>query len=350
MRIGLAFDLKEAGAAPPPPGRPGDFPGEQPDDLPGEQPDDLFEEYDPPSTVAAIEGAIAARGHEVLRLGGGRAFLERVLCEPVDFVFNISEGRGTFRGREGQVPSVLEMLSIPYSFSDPLTLGISLDKDLTKRLVAAAGVAVPPGWMVRGGDDLERLATSNPRFPLFAKPAFEGSSKGIRSTSFIPDGDTLRRVVPSLLRDYRQPILVETFVSGDEYTVGVVGNGPPQALGAMRIRPKSGPDPNFAYTIEVKRDWENRVAYDIPAPLPPGPLARLLEDAVRAFEALECRDVARVDFRMDGETPLFLEINPLPGLSPVYGDLPILARGHGLSYEEFMGRILDAGLLRCGLA
>lgn len=339
MRIGLAFDLKEAGAAPPPP--------QPPDEL---RPDDIDEEYDPPATVSAIEGAIAAHGHEVVRLGGGRGFLERILREPVDFVFNISEGRGTFRGREGQVPSILEMLGVPYSFSDPLSLGISLDKDLTKRLVAAAGVAVPAGWMVRRAEDLERLASENPPFPLFAKPAFEGSSKGIRSTSLIPDGATLLRVVPSLLRDYRQPILVEAFVRGDEYTVGVVGNDPPAALGAMRIRPKAGPDPSFAYTIEVKRDWENLVAYDVPAPLPPGILERLLSDAVLAFRALECRDVARVDFRMDGDTPLFLEINPLPGLSPVYGDLPILARGHGLSYEGFMGRILDAGLKRCGLA
>lgn len=333
MRIGLAFDLKAAGAAPPPPGRP----------------DDFDEEYDPPATVSAIEEAIVARGHEVVRLGGGREFIERILAQRVDFVFNISEGRGTHRGREGQVPSVLEMLGVPYSFSDPLALGISLDKDLTKCLVAAAGVAVPPGWMVRGAEDLERLAAGSPPYPLFAKPAFEGSSKGIRATSKIPDAEALRRVIPALLRDYHQPILVEAFVAGDEYTVGVVGNAPPEPLGAMRIRPKSGPDPHFAYTIEVKRDWENQVAYDAPAPLPPGPLARLLGDAVRAFRALECRDVARVDFRMDGATPLFLEINPLPGLSPAYGDLPILARGHGLSYGEFMGRILDAGLRRCGL-
>ena len=341
MRIGLAFDLKEATSAPAPPDRP--------DDFPGGQPDDLFEEYDPPTTVAAIEEAVAARGHEVVRLGGGRPFLERILAERVDFVFNISEGRGTHRGREGQVPSVLEMLGVPYSFSDPLALGISLDKDLTKRLVAAAGVKVPAGWMVRTPSDVEKIAAGNQAYPLFAKPAFEGSSKGIRSTSRIADGKALHRTVPSLLRDYRQPILVEAFVAGDEYTVGVVGNDPPEALGAMRIRPRSGPDPHFAYTVEVKRDWQNLVAYDVPAPLPAEPLRRLLADAVRAFRALECRDVARVDFRMDGETPLFLEINPLPGLSPAYGDLPILARGHGLSYGEFMGRILDAGLKRCGL-
>lgn len=338
MRIGLAFDLKGAGVAPPPPDRPDDFP------------DDIDEEYDPPATIAAIEGAIAGRGHEVVRLGGGREFLERVLCERVDFVFNISEGRGAHRGREGQVPSVLEMLGVPYSFSDPLALGISLDKDLTKRLVSAAGVSVAPGWMVRNEDDLGELAGGDLPFPLFAKPAFEGSSKGIRETSRIPDGETLRRVVPALLKDYRQPILVEAFVAGDEYTAGVVGNDPPEAFGAMRIRPRSGPDPHFAYTIEVKRDWEKLVAYDAPAPLPPGQTERLLADAVRAFRALECRDVARVDFRMDGETPVFLEINPLPGLSPAYGDLPILARGYGISYGDFMGRILDAGLKRCDLA
>jgi D-alanine-D-alanine ligase-like ATP-grasp enzyme len=256
MRIGLTFDMKPAGSP-----------------VPSGLPDDLFEEYDPPSTVGAIEAAISECGQEVVRLGGGREFLERVLREPVDFVFNIAEGRGTFRSREGQVPSVLEMLGIPYSFSDPLTLAISLDKPLTKRLVA-----------------------------------------------------------------------------GDEYTVGIIGNTPPEAIGAMRIRPRSGADPDFVYSIEVKRDWENQVAYDVPPPLPPDLLARLYADAVKAFSAIGCRDVARVDFRIRDGVPVFLEINPLPGLSPAYGDLPILSRGMGLAYPELMSRILSAAFARCGLA
>jgi D-alanine-D-alanine ligase len=332
MRIGLSFDMKV-------PGTP----------APAGVPDDLYEEYDPPQTVASIEGAIAGHGHEVVRLGGGRDFLEKVLSEPVDFVFNLSEGRGTFRSREGQVPSVLEMLGIPYSFSDPLTLSISLDKPLTKRMVAAAGVAAAPDWLVRNEADLEALARQSLPYPLFAKPAYEGSSKGIRQTSRMDDERALRRVVAAMLEDYRQPVMVEGFVFGDEYTVGVLGNGEPAVLGAMRIRPRAGADPGFVYSIEVKRDWENLVAYDVPAPLEPDIMARLSRDAVAAFRAIGCRDLARVDFRVNDGRPVFLEINPLPGLSPAYGDLPILARGMGVSYEELMGRILRTAFNRCGL-
>jgi D-alanine-D-alanine ligase len=334
MRIGLSFDMKHPGAPP----------------VEG-LPDDLFEEYDPPATVASIEEAIVACGHQVVRLGGGREFLERVLRERVDFVFNIAEGRGTYRSREGQVPSVLEMLGVPYSFSDPLTLSISLDKPLTKRMVAAAGVAVAPDWVVGSAEELDRIARlPDLPYPLFAKPAFEGSSKGIRSTSKIPDAPALRAVVGAMLKDYRQPVLVEGFVEGDEVTVGVLGNGAPQVLGSMRARPKKGPDPGFVYSIEVKRDWENQVAYDVPAPLKESVRERLHADAVKAFQAIACRDLARVDFRIRGDVPVFLEINPLPGLSPAYGDLPLLSKGMGLSYHGLMGRILATAFARCGLS
>ncbi len=336
MRIGLTFDLKEPGGAAPP-------------GLPDNLPDDYYEEYDPPATVASIQGAIADHGHEVVRLGGGREFLEKALRERLDFVFNISEGRGTFRSREGQVPSILEMLDIPYSFSDPLTLSISLDKPLTKKLVAAAGVAVAPDWVVRDESDLEDLAGRDLPFPVFVKPAYEGSSKGIRRASRVRDALALRTVAGEMLRHYHQPVMVEGFVAGDEYTVGVLGNEDARAMGAMRIRPLAGPDPHFVYSIEVKRDWQNQVAYDVPAPLGEDSLKRLCDDAVRAFRAIGCRDLARVDFRVRDGVPIFLEINPLPGLSPVYGDLPILARGMGTPYPDLMGRILAAAFTRCGL-
>jgi D-alanine-D-alanine ligase len=333
MRIGLAFDAKPPGAAL----------------APGE-PDDLFEEYDPEETVASIQGAIEACGHEVVRLGGGREFLRAVLSAPVDFVFNISEGKGAFRSREGQVPSVLEMLGIPYSFSDPLTLGISLDKALTKQMVAEAGVAVPPGWVLKRPSDLDRLLASAPPFPLFAKPAYEGSSKGIRNSSLARSPDELRAEVERVLGGYGQPVLVEGFVAGDEYTVAVLGNDPPAAAGAMRIRPKKGPAPDFVYSVEVKRDWRNQVGYDVPPPLAPDALARLYDSAERAFMAIGCRDVARVDFRVRDGVPVFLEINPLPGLSPVYGDVCLVTRGMGIAYEELFRRILDAAFRRCSLA
>lgn len=333
MRIGLAFDAKPPGA-----------------ELAPGDPDDLFEEYDPEETIASIQGAIEACGHDVLRLGGGREFLEKILSAPVDFVFNISEGKGTFRSREGQVPSVLEMLGIPYSFSDPLTLGISLDKALTKRMVADAGVAVPPGWMLRAPRDLEELLASAPRFPLFAKPAYEGSSKGVRNSSLVRTPEELRAEVERTLGGYRQPVLVEGFVAGDEYTVAVLGNDPPAAVAAMRIRPQKGPAPDFVYSVEVKRDWRNQAAYDVPPPLSGEALGRLYDSAVRAFTAIGCRDVSRVDFRIRDGVPVFLEINPLPGLSPVYGDICLATRGMGIPYEELVRRILDAAFRRCGLA
>ena len=333
VRIGFAFDMKPPASA-----------------LPGGTPDDAFEEYDPPATVASIEAAIAAHGHEVVRLGGGREFLDAVLKERLDFVFSISEGRGTFRSREGQVPSVLEMLGIPYAFSDPLTLAMSLDKALTKRMAAHAGVRVSPSWLVHSPGELPRLAAGDLPYPLFAKPAFEGSSKGVRNSAVLKTPGDLRDTVGDLLGTYRQPVLVEPFLAGDEYTVGVVGNDPPGVIGAMRIRPRTGPDPAFVYSLEVKRDWENLVAYDVPPPLDAALRDRLYEDAVRAFGSIGCRDAARVDFRIVDGVPYFMEINPLPGLSPAYGDLPILARGMGMPYGELMGRILDAAFRRTGLA
>ncbi len=340
MRIGLAFDMKEPGGATPPGLPPGP---------PADVPDDFQEEYDPPATVASIQDAIAAHGHEVARLGGGREFIETVLKERLDFVFNISEGRGNYRSREGQVPSILEMLGIPYTFSDPLTLSLSLDKPLTKRLVSSSGVAVAPDWVVKDSTGLNDLANQALPFPLFVKPACEGSSKGIRRASRVLDGKALRSVAGDLLRRYGQPVMVEGFVAGDEYTVGVLGNGDARALGAMRIRPKAGPDPDFVYSVEVKRDWENEVAYDVPAPLGEEALQRLYRDAVKAFHAIGCRDLARVDFRVRDGIPVFLEINPLPGLSPTYGDLPIVARGMGTPYPDLMGKILNTAFARCGL-
>jgi D-alanine-D-alanine ligase len=152
-----------------------------------------------------------------------------------------------------------------------------------------------------------------------------------------------------MLRAYGQPVLVEEFVAGDECTVGVLGNSLPEAIGAVRVRPKAGPDPDFVYGLEVKRDWERQLVYETPAPLEPAAMERLLSDAVRAFNAIGCRDVARVDFRVRGGIPVFLEVNPLPGLSPAHGDLPLLARGMGIGYGELMRRMLSAAFSRCGL-
>ena len=335
MRIGIAFSLA-------------------PSDRGGDGPDDRYEEFDKPETIAAIADVIRGEGHEVVLLGDGEEFLVRVLDDRPDFVFNIAEGHGVGRCREARVPAVLEMLDIPYSGSDPLTLAVALDKPLAKRLVRPL-VHVPDGVVltpdVEPIDILPMIAplAGHFGFPLIMKPAFEGSSKGIRTRSLVRNSVDAALVYRDLRRAYDQPILVEQFVAGDEVTVAILGNGlGAEPLGAMRIAPKR-PTESFVYSLEVKRDWARRVDYEAPAQLAPTALEDLVADALTTYRALGCRDVARLDFRFRGSQPMFIEANPLPGLNPESSDLVILARGYGISYEDLIRRILNTALARVGL-
>jgi D-alanine-D-alanine ligase len=336
MQIGIAFTLKPEGPTP------------------ADSPDDANEEYDSPVTVKAIGDVFRSLGHTVRELGDGRAFLEAVLREPPDLVFNFAEGSGISRSREARVPAVCEMLGIPYTGSDPLALAVSLDKDTARRLAGAAGVNVPKGIVMRfpegryDGDFAEFvpvLAEAGIPLPVIAKPVCEGSSKGVRSKSLIKTAEDLGPTVYSLWEDYRQPILVEEFISGDEVTVGITGNDPPQPLGIMRVLPKK-PTEHFVYSLEVKRDYENLVDYEAPAKLTPEVTQAVLADALSVFDALGCRDVARADFRIRDGVPYFLEINPLPGLNPESGDLCYLAYRLGLTHADLVKLILDAALKR----
>jgi D-alanine-D-alanine ligase len=332
MRIGITFDLR-SDAAP----KPG-------------QPDDLEEEFDSPVTVEAIATVLRGLGHQVELLGDGKPMLERLLRDPPDFVFNIAEGQGVGRSREARVPAVLEMLRIPHTGSDPLTLAVTLDKDCAKRLVASASVAVPFGFTIpadavrKGFRDYEP-PTAEWRFPVIVKPAWEGSSKGIRGKCVVDDVDEMLGAVMDQARDYWQPILVEEYIQGDELTVGVIGNDPPRIIGVMRVVP-TRKEKRFVYGLEVKRDYLRRVTYECPAKLLPDQLRAVEEAALKAFRALGCRDVARVDFRLRDGVPYFLEINPLPGLNPQSSDLVILAKLAGWTYEQLIGRILQAALDR----
>ena len=327
MKIGLSYDLKETVG------------------LGLYSPEDALEEYDSLETVEAIEAAIKAQGHSVVRLGGGRDFLSNILQEEIDFVFNIAEGRGAYRSREAQVPSILEMLDIPYSGSDPQTLAICLDKPLTKKLAATAGVGTP-GWrVITDHHDPVEICWDAFRFPAFVKPACEGSSKGIRFGSLAEDAEQTAQVAADLLERYHQPILVEEFVDGDEITVGIVGN-PPRILGIMRVLSKKR-DGYFIYSLEVKREWEDMVDYECPARLEDSVTQEIKDSSLKIFEVLGCRDSARIDFRLGPEgTPYFLEINPLPGLNPRSSDLPIMAGKMGWPYEDLISTVLDAGLER----
>ncbi|MBI2869403.1 MAG: ATP-grasp domain-containing protein [Chloroflexi bacterium] len=327
MRIGLAYDLKEAVAR--------EHGG----------PEDALAEYDCAETLGYLREAIEADGHTVVTLGGGRQMLENILARPVDFVFNIAEGRGTWRSREAQVPGLLEMLDIPYSGSDPLTLAACLDKALTKQIVSLAGVATPAWTQVSTTGQLERTDWASLPFPAIVKPVWEGSSKGIKLTSLADNPEQAAALARDILTEYRQPAIIEQFIAGDELTVGVVGNAPPEVIGVMRILPRQ-PSERFVYSIEVKRDWRALVEYECPARLPQAILDRVAGSSLAAFRALGCRDFARIDFRLGaGGRPYFLEINPLPGLGD-YSDLVIMAVKAGWSHRALIQAVLRAALGR----
>ena len=304
MRIGLTYNLKPANAA-----------------------DDQFEEFDSVETVEALEGALRARGHTTLRLGWGEEMLSILDRERVDGVFNFAEGIGG-RGRESQVPAMLQMLGIPYTASDPLTIAITLDKPLAKLLAKAHGIATAP-WRVNDGRDL--------RFPVFAKPAAEGSSMGITAASVCENDDQLRTTLDQL-RKYG-PVLVEEFLPGDEFTVGLVDG---EVVGVMQVVPRRK-DETFIYSLEVKRDYLNRVDYRL-ADAPD-----VAEVGRAVWRAFGLKDVARVDVRRDrGGVANFVEVNPLPGMNPVTGDIVILSRFAGVPYEELIGRVIDSAVGRWG--
>lgn len=327
MRVGLAFNVKPA-------------------DTPGHLPEDAFEEYDSEATVAHIEHALSLLGHNVLRLPAGSGFVDALRGAAPDIVFNIAEGEGG-RCREAHVPAVLEMLGVPFVGSDPLTLCVALDKPVAKRLVEHEGFPTPPFRVFRSAEEFDSLPFS---FPVIVKPAFEGSSKGVRIASRATSLDPAREMVRFVTTTYRQEAMVEAFVPGAEVTVGVLGNDPPRVAGMMEIVPKTVSPAEFVYSLEVKRDWENRVEYRVPPGLPAPVLSEIERCALGIYRALGCRDFSRIDFRLDASgTPLFIECNPLPGLSPGYGDLPIMADRMGIPCRSLVGEIFSHALRRLGM-
>lgn len=327
MRIGLSFDLK-------------------PDKVPvNNYIDDSMEEYDSMETVQLIKSSIEANGHRVTLLGGGSAFLDKIGKEKVDLVFNIAEGQGNYRSRESQVPSILEMLDIPYSGSDPLCLGICLDKELTKKIVAMEGVITPKWQLVTDFEELQSIDWKEFRFPLMIKPAHEGSSKGVRLSSVAMNMKELESEAKRQFEGYNQALMIEEFIGGDEVTVGITGNCPAQVLAMMRILPRQKTE-HFVYSIEVKRDYLRQVDYECPPKLNSYTIKKLEDASLRIFDILGCRDFSRIDFRLDKDgNPYFLEINPLPGLGN-HSDLVIMAGMLGISHKELINKILSAAVKR----
>jgi len=304
-----------------------------------------MEEYDSMETVELIKSSIEANGHQVTLLGGGSTFLEKIRLEKVDFVFNIAEGQGNYRSRESQIPSILEMLDIPYSGSDPLCLGICLDKELTKKLVAMEGVVTPKWQLISDLIGLQSVDWKKFKFPLMVKPAHEGSSKGVRLSSVVMNMHELESEARRQFEGYHQALMVEEFIGGDEVTVGITGNEPPKVLAMMRVMPRKKTE-HFVYSIEVKRDYLKLVDYECPPKLDAKVIKKLEDASLRIFKILGCRDFARIDFRLDKDgNPYFLEINPLPGLGN-HSDLVIMAGMLGISHKDLVKKILSAAAKR----
>src|SRR5262249_27164036 len=208
-------------------------------------------------------------GHEPIELGNGPAMVRRLLDDPLDFVFNFAEGQGIGRSREARVPAILETLGIPYTGPDPFTAAVTLDKHAAKALVLAAGVKAPAGATCESNHDLEAITSSRTfPYPCIVKPAWEGSSKGVRGKCIVDTPAELADFVRSHWRAYRQPMIVEEYIAGDELTVGVIGNAPPQAIGTLHVVPQQKEE-RFIYSLEVKRDWQRRVRYECPPKLSP---------------------------------------------------------------------------------
>ncbi|HLE01763.1 MAG TPA: D-alanine--D-alanine ligase [Bdellovibrionota bacterium] len=304
---------------------------------------DAEAEFDSPSTIDAIANAIVSYGHEVIRLEATPELASTIHHAQVDLVFNIAEGmRG--RNREAHVPALLELLDIPYTGSDPAALSIALDKGLAKRVVREAGFLTPRFFFMTTGK--ERIPKDMP-FPLIVKPIAEGSSKGVLGTSVARSEAELREKALMIIQKYSQAALVEEFLPGREFTVALLGERRPRVLPAMEIRFVKPATEHPVYSFAHKLKSTPEIEYTAPAELDPALKSEIERVSKGCFTALGCRDVARIDFRLDQQGRVqFMECNPLPGLTPDWSDLCLIANSAGMDYRTLIGEILAPAIRR----
>jgi D-alanine-D-alanine ligase len=324
MRIGIAYDLRDDYRA-------------------MGMSEEETAEFDAIETIDAIDDVISDMGFDVDRIGNVQALTAKLAAgERWDAVFNFCEGiRGS--AREAQVPSILDVYGIPYVFSDALTMAITLDKATAKRVVRDQGVPTADFAIIEKAADIAKV---NLPFPLFLKPVAEGSGKGVNAKSKVDDKKALSTVARDLLRKFKQPVLVETFLSGREFTVGITGTGEDaRVLGSTEIVPKAG-WVGDGYGFENKdAGWEDRVEIIRASHLPQAKAAGAV--ALAAWRALRCRDGGRIDIRCDAYgKPHFIEVNPIAGLRPNHSDLCFIANYEGVTYAQLLGRIMDSFLKR----
>jgi D-alanine-D-alanine ligase len=335
--------------------------------VPG-MPTDYWADLDSSSTIEAIADALRQREHRVTFLEGDVTLYDRLREVRPDICFNICEGHWG-DSRESHVPAMLEMLRIPYTGSKVLALAVTLDKPMTKRVLAYHDLPTPAFQTFERIDEpLDPALT----FPLFVKPSREGTGIGISAQSVVHNAAELREQVTQMLEAYDEPVLVERFIDGRDITVGLVGNlvppvarrlpddeDAPRIIRGLRFLPpleislgEYSHEEGGVYTNRAKTVLADQLAYFCPAPLSPGLVEDLNWLAAATFRVTGCLDVARVDFRLDasdGDRPYILEVNPLPGLAPGISDLVLEANAAGIGHAELVNMILDEALTRYGM-
>jgi len=322
MKVGLTYDLRS-------------------DYLNEGYSDEETAEFDKESTVEAIEKALQRMGHVTDRIGHFKALVSRIcIGDRWDIVFNICEGMFGI-GREAQVPALLDAYNIPYTFSDPLILALTLHKGMTKRVIRDCGIPTPDFLIVESEKDLNKVQLP---YPLFVKPNSEGSGKGIGYNSKVNNPAELRQTCLKQWETTVQPLLVETYLPGREFTTGVLGSGEESfSPGSMEVIFNSSAKEGI-YSYDIKTNYEQYVSYALPEK---EIAAKCTELALHAWKALGCRDAGRVDIRVDKNgIPNFIEVNPLAGLNDITSDLPILARMNGYDYDFIIKTIMDSACKR----
>ena len=320
MHIGLTYDLR------------GDY-------LAAGYGEEETAEFDQLATIDAIDEALCELGHTTDRIGHARALVERLAAgDRWSLVFNICEGLHGI-AREAQVPAILDVYDIPYTFADPATLCLCLDKALTKTVLRTASVPTPDWFVVRSLEDVDHCSL---RLPAIAKPLAEGTGKGIDAASKITDHSSMAMVCEKLLKRYRQPVLIEQFLSGREFTVGIAGSSQcAEAIGSLEIILRDTAE-QHVYSYVNKEHSEQLVECRPVSAAEDRLVAEAEAIGVAAWRAIGGRDAGRVDLRCDeAGRPQVMEINPLAGLHPTHSDLPMLWSAAGRKYVDLIGRIVN---------
>lgn len=313
---------------------------------------DKYAEFDSLDTIDHIQRALGSSGHEVLPIEADQNAWMKLLGTKFDVIFNIAEGLQNTEDRESIFPAIFEFLEIPYVASGPLCLAITLDKPVAKKIWLQNGIPTPKFQIIR---TIEALNNLELKFPILVKPSHEGTSKGIFNDSYVTSEDRLRHQVQKILDEYNQPVIIEEFIDGREFTVTVIGNKEPyEILPPVEISFEGLPKEAIPFcSYEVKTIWDDPKSTVCPADITPAQEQKLKSTALRAYQAVNTRDFGRVDMRLDKQdNPYVIEINPLPGMSyspEVNHSMIKAAKASGYEYNQFIIRLLNEGLKRLGM-